>query len=130
MRKRLLKQIKQEWFPKGKHVFFLYSDSKKWKKYFEKELAPKIQDKAVIWNWSTRQKDGWNEDIIEAKILSLFRPIGYFHPMAIVFLPSGEIKTFQFYTPYINMLKSGKGDYEKIEKEFLALVQSIEKKKK
>lgn len=125
LRKRLLEQIRREWFPRGKHVFFLYSDSKKWKDYFEKELAPKIQDKAVIWNWSTRQKDGWKENLIEAKVLSLFRPIGYFHPMAIVFLPSGEVETFQFCTPYVDMLKSGKDDYKKLEKKFLTLVQSI-----
>ena len=125
LRKKLLEQIKQEWFPKGKHIFFLYSDSQKWKEYFEKELAPKIQDKAFIWNWSTRQKDGWNENMIEAKILSLFRPIGYFYPMAIVFLPSGEVKTFQFYTPYVSMIKSGKEDYKKMESEFLALADSL-----
>lgn len=129
LRKRLLEQIKREWFPKGKHIFFLYSDSKKWKNYFEKGLVPKIKDKAAVWNWSTRQKDGWNGDIMEAKILSLFRPVGCFHPMAIVFMPSGKIKTFQFYTPYVNMLKSGKDDYKKLEKEFLTLVRSIEKRK-
>ena len=123
--KKLLKQIKEEWFPKGKYIFFLYSDSKKWKDYFEKELVPKIQDKASIWNWSTRQKDGWNDDIIEAKILKLYRPFGYFYPMAIVFLPSGEVKTFQFYTSYVNMLKSGKDEYPKLEKEFLALADSL-----
>ena len=130
LRKRLLEQIKQEWFSKGRHIFFLYSDSKKWKEYFEQKLVPKIQDKAVIWNWSTRQKDGWNENLIEAQIMSLFRPMGFFYPMAIVFLPSGDVKTFQFYTPYVNKIKSGKDDYNKMEKEFLALVQSIEKKKK
>lgn len=123
--KKLFKQIEKEWFPKGKYIFFLYSDSKKWKDYFEKELEPKIQGKASIWNWSTRQKDGWNDAIIEAKILKLYRPLGYFYPMAIVFLPSGEVKIFEFYTPYVNMLKSGKDEYYKMEKEFLALVEKI-----
>ena len=130
LQKNLLTQIKKEWFPKGKYILFLYSDSKKWKDYFEKDLTPKIQDKAYIWNWSTRQKDGWNEDIIEAKILKLYRPLGYFYPMAIVFLPSGDIKTFQFYTPYVNMLKSGKDEYNKLEKEFLMLADTLEKNKK
>lgn len=125
LRKQLIEQIKAEWFPKGKHVFFLYSNSKKWKEYFEKKLIPKIQDKTVIRNWSTRQKDGWNENLIEAKILSLFRPYGEFYPMAIVFLPSGEVRIFKFYTPYISQLKSGKNNYNKMEKEFLKLVHSI-----
>lgn len=128
--KKLLKQIREEWFPKGKYIFFLYSDSKKWKDYFENELVPKIQGKASVWNWSTRQKDGWNDDIIEAKILKPYKLLGYFYPMAIVFLPSGEVKTFQFYTPYVNMLKSGKDEYNKMEKEFLALADSFENKEK
>jgi hypothetical protein len=123
--KKLLKQIKDEWFPRGKYIFFLYSDSKKWKEYFEKELLPKIKDKSQIWNWSTRQKDGWGDNIIEAKILKIYKPLGYFYPMAIVFLPSGEVKIFQFYSPYINMLKSNKDEYAKLEKEFLELANSL-----
>lgn len=126
-RKKLLKQIEEEWFPKGTYIFFLYSNSKRWKEYFEKEIVSKIQDKASIWNWSTRQKDGWNKDSIEAKILQLYRPFGYFYPLAIVFLPSGRIKTFQFYASYMNMIKLRKSDYKKLEKEFLELADSLKK---
>jgi hypothetical protein len=123
LRKKLFKQIKNEWFSKGKHIFFLYSDSKKWKEYFEQELIPKIRDKTAVWNWSTRHKDGWCDDIIEAKILKLYRPLGYFCPLAIVFMPNGGVRTFQFYTPYVDMLKSGKKEYKKMEEEFLTLTQ-------
>ena len=125
LRKRLLEQIEQEWFPKGKYIFFLYSNSKKWKEYFEQELIIKIQDKAVIWNGSTRERDGWSKDGIESKILSLYRPRGYFFPMAIVFLPARQVKTFQFYSSYVGRLKSGKDEYQKLEKEFLELADSL-----
>lgn len=125
LRKKLLEQIEKDWFANGKYVFFLYSDSKKWKTYFEEKLIPKIKQKAVVWNWSTRIMDGWQKDILEAKILSAFRPAGYFYPMAIVFLPNGEVKIFQFYTAYVAMIKSGQNEYDKMEKEFLTLVNSI-----
>jgi len=125
LKKKLLEEINKEWFPKRKHVFFLYSDSKKWKVYFEEELIPKIQDKAYVWNWSNRLEKGWNNDLLEARILKLYRPIGFFYPMAIVFLPDGEIKTFQFYYSYIKMLKSGKDDYKKLENEFLNLISKL-----
>lgn len=124
LKKRILKQIKREWFSQGKYVFFLYSNSRKWKEYFEKELIPKIQDKAVIWNWSTRYEHGWNDELLDAKALRFFRPTGHFYPMAIIFLRSGDVKVFQFYTPYVSMLKSGKDDYQKFEKEFLDFVHS------
>lgn len=123
--KKLFEEVKREWFPKGKHVFFLYSNSEKWKDYFENELIPKILKKSVVWNWSTRQKDGWNDDILDARILRYFRPVGHFYPMAIVFLPSGEVKIFQFYSSYVQMLKSQKDDYKKLEKEFLGAVATI-----
>ncbi len=125
LQKKLFKEIRQEWFSKNQHIFFLYSDSKKWKDYFEKEIIPKIQSKASVWNWSTRQKDGWNNNSIEAKILKLYRPIGFFYPMAFVILPSGQIKIFQFYQSYVKMLKSGNEEYKRLEKEFLKLADSL-----
>lgn len=127
LKKQTLKRIKSEWFSKGKYAFFLYSSSKKWQSYFEQEFIPKIQSKTIIWNWSTRFQSGWNNNLLEAKVLKLFGPIGYFYPIAIIFLPSGEVKTFQFYTPYMKMLKSEnkKQDYKNLEKDFLNLLDSL-----
>lgn len=125
LKKKVLEQVRRDWWPRGKYVLFLYADSKKWKDYFEEQLLPKIRDRAIICNWSTRHKNGWDQSTLEAKILRLWGPLGYFYPLAIVFLPSGEVKTFQFYAPYIKMLKSGGEEYKNLEKEFLDLVSSI-----
>lgn len=84
-KKKILLRIRDEWFPKGKYVFFLYSSSKKWQNYFEQDFIPKIQNKAIIWNWSTRRERGWKDDLLEARILKFFRPLGCFYPIAIVF---------------------------------------------
>jgi hypothetical protein len=124
-RKMLIRQIKQEWFPKGKYVFFLYSSSKKWENYFKNELIPKIQDKSIIWNWSTRYQDGWDSDRFASRILSLYRPETHSYPIAVVFLSSGAVKVFKFYIPYVKMIKSGKPDYKKLEEEFLVFVNSL-----
>lgn len=126
LRKRILEQIKREWLPKGKYAFFLYSSSKKWKDYFEQELIPKIQSKAIVWNWSTRYQYGWNSDLLEAKVLKLFRPFNRSYPVAIVFLPSNKVRIFEFYTPYIKMLKSQNQnqDYKNLEKDFLNLLEN------
>jgi len=81
----------------------------------------------MVWNWSTRYEYGWRDDLLEAKILRFFRPSGCFYPMAIVFSPDGTIRTFQFYVPYIKMLKSQNQnqDYQKLEKDFLAFLDSL-----
>ena len=123
-RRNVIKKVREVWFPKGKCAFFMYSDSKKWKEYLETELIPQIKDRTAIWNWSTRRKTGWNEDLLDYQVLKLFRGFGYFYPIGIVFLPSGEVKTFQFYDDYFNFLK-GKGEYKNKEKEFVDLVNSI-----
>lgn len=127
LKKKIRQRIKNGWFPMGKYALFLYSGSKKWQRYFEQDLIPKIQSKAIIWNWSTRYAYGWKDDLLEARILKFFRPSGRFHPMAIVFLPSGTIKTFQFYVPYVKMLKSQNQnqDYKNSEKDFLNLLDSL-----
>lgn len=125
LKKKTLQRVKNEWFPIGKHSFFLYSNSKKWRKYFEQNLIPKIQNKAIICNWSTRHERGWKNNPLEARVLRFFCPNGYSCPVAIVFLPSGAIKTFEFYTPYIKMLKSQNQDYKNLEKEFLDLLGSL-----
>jgi len=127
-RKILLRQIKHEWFPKGKYVFFLYSSSKKWENYFKNEMIPKIADKSFIWNWSTRHQDGWYRDRFAPKILSLYRPDQHFCPLAVVFLPSGKIKIFEFYLPYVRMIKSSNLAYKSFEDEFLAFVNQLNRK--
>ncbi len=126
-RKIIIEQIKKEWFPKDKYAFFIYSNSKKWKSYFEQELIPKIQSKAIIWNWSTRLQYGWNNGLLEAKALKTFQTSRYYYPIAIVFLYSGKVKIFDFYTPYVKMLKSQNEnqDYKNLEKDFLDLLESF-----
>jgi len=127
MKRKILQRIKNEWFPKGKYGFFFYSSSRKWRKYFEQNLISKIQSKAIICNRSTRYEHGWKNNSLEAKVLRFFLPSGYSCPVAIVFLPSGAIKIFQFYAPYIKMLKSQNQnqDYKNLEKDFLDLLDSL-----
>ncbi|MFH0740020.1 MAG: hypothetical protein V1819_03285 [bacterium] len=126
-RKQIIEQIKKEWFPKGKNAFFVYSSSKKWKSYFEQELIPKIQSKVIIWNWSTRHQQGWNNNLLEAKVLKFFRSFNHIYPLAIVFLPSGKVRIFDFYDSYIKMLKSQNQnqDYKNLEKELSCTFESL-----
>lgn len=126
-RKQIIEQVKKEWFPKGKYGFFIYSSSRKWENYFEQELIPKIQSKVIVWNWSTRLQHVWSNDLLEAKALKLFQTSRYYYPVAIVFLPSGKVKIFDFYVPYIKMLKSQNEnqDYKNLEKDFIELLDSF-----
>lgn len=117
----VIQQIKREWFSRGKFVFFLYSDSKIWKEYFEKELIPRVKDEAIVWNWSTRLANGWNKELPEAKLLDLFGG-GYLYPTAYLVTPEGEVEIFNFHDAYIRFIKSGKPEYKELESRFLERV--------
>jgi len=125
-RNRLLKRISNEWISQGKYCFFLYSNSRKWKDYFEKDLIPKINSVSFIKNWSLRHKEGWVKNSIEKSILDLIpRKEHYYYPIAIIFYPDGKSKIFEFYSSYVKMIKNEDNAYKKIEKEFLVAIEEV-----
>ena len=49
------------WYPKGKSLLFVYSDSPNWKEYIKTNILPNIERRAVILNWSKRSDWSWNK---------------------------------------------------------------------
>lgn len=45
-------QVQRQWFPQGKWILFVYSNSPKWKDDIESTIIPKINSKSIILNWS------------------------------------------------------------------------------
>jgi hypothetical protein len=44
------------WLPRGKDILLVYSDSPIWHEYMATEVLPLVQKRAVVLNWSERQK--------------------------------------------------------------------------
>ena len=90
-------------------VIFVYSNSPTWKDYIEKEILPYIQDRAVILNWSERNK--WKNSLT---VLAFRYFGGYrnFNPMGIVFHPFHLVKTYRFFEAFKDFKQ---GDFKKVE---------------
>ena len=95
---------------KRRFVLFVYSDSPTWKNYIEAEIIPKIQNRAVILNWSERK--AWKNSLA----VLTFRYFGgdrNFNPLALVFRPFRFAKDYRFYEAF-KKYKHGKS--EEVEK--------------
>jgi hypothetical protein len=82
---------------KSQSVLFVYSDSPIWKDYMESEIIPRIQNQAVILNWSERKT--WKTSLPVAA----FRYFGTdrnFNPIAMVFRPFHFVKTYRFFEAF------------------------------
>ena len=112
--------VKLRWYPQGKNVLFVYSNSPNWKEYIENNILNRISDEAVIINWSERNEWNWKSRCLELKIFKHWtRVTRYshkgkkkwdgreFNPVAITFAPWWKAKVFRFWKAFKNY-KHGK----------------------
>ena len=79
------------------YVLFVYSNSSIWKDYVEREIIPRIKEKAVILNWSERKS--WRSSL-PTFVFRYFGGQRNFNPIAIVFRPFQTVKTYRFYQAF------------------------------
>jgi hypothetical protein len=92
-------QFRSRWGPAGKHILFVYSESRYWQEYIEGNIVPSIKNKAVFLNESKRSE--WEKSMpLEAKALLHWGGDSEFNPIAIVFASSGKVKTINFYKAF------------------------------
>ncbi len=124
------------WYPKGKYLLFVYSESPNWKEYIETKILPKISDNAVILNWSEHGK--WNENNLEVQIFRHWAnflqfssrspkkpPWKEFCPLAVTFVPWWHPKSIRFWKAFKDF-KHGKK--QKLEENEKKLFEILEKK--
>jgi hypothetical protein len=100
------------WLTRGREILFVYSDSPHWKEYIETEILPRIQDRAIILNWSERRK--WIQKMTLGPML--FRHFGgykEFNPVGIYFRPFHLHQSYRFWEPILIWRK--KGDKKELE---------------
>jgi hypothetical protein len=97
-------------------VLFVYSNSPIWKDYLEANVIPKLQNHAVILNWSQRKT--WKNSLA---VLAFRYFGGYrnFNPLALVFRPFRFAKAYRYFEAFRDF-KHGKIDQvEKVTQELL-----------
>jgi hypothetical protein len=110
------------WCARGKYVLLVYSDSPVWEEYVEREIIPRLGDRAVVLNWSARKR--WRSSLA----VLAFRYFGGwtdFNPLAVVFRPLRLARSFRFYQPF-REFKHGKPEaVEKLKQELFEVVDTV-----
>lgn len=91
--------FRKKWKNTNKRILFVYSESPSWQKYIEENIIPKIENEAVLLNWSKRSE--WkNNKPLEARVLGHWGGGTEFNPMAVVFEPSRKVEIIRFYKAF------------------------------
>ena len=107
------------WCSRGRNVLFVYSNSPIWQDYVERQILPRLGQRAVILNWSERSR--WRRTLA----VLAFRYFGgsrEFNPLAIVFRPARFTRSFRFYKPFRDFKHGRTEAVTKMEHDFLNLI--------
>ena len=86
------------WLPKGKDILFVYSDSPIWHDYMTKEILPLVERRAVVLNWSERNK--WAQWSLGVSVFYRFGGGRDFNPLVVLFPPLRRARTFRFWPAF------------------------------
>jgi hypothetical protein len=114
------------WYPKDKHILFVYSNSPNWKDYIETNILPKIENKSIIINWSDRSKPSWRKMPLEVRVFlhwSKVQPYrnwkkwdGHeYNPIAIILSPWWNVKVLRFWKAFVSYKHGNKKPLEDLE---------------
>ena len=108
------------WCLKGQNILFVYSDSPNWQEYVEQNFIPRLDDRVVVLNWSTRTK--WRNSLA---VLAFKRWGGIrgFNPLGVIFRPFKKTRVFRFHQPFLDFKHGKSADLKKMETEFFYLVE-------
>lgn len=108
------------WCTHGKYALIVYSNSPVWKDYFESQVLPALENRAVVLNWSERQQ--WRGRSLAVLAFRYFGGDREFNPLAIVFRPGRFRRVFRFWRPFLDF-KHGKPErVERMKDKLLGLV--------
>jgi len=101
-------------------VLFVYSNSPTWKDYIEREVFPRLKDRAVILNWSERKT--WRSSLA---VLAFRYFGGYrnFNPIGMIFRPFHRVKTYRFFDAFKDFKHGNPAKVEELKKEFLEVLE-------
>ncbi len=96
-----VRRFRGVWGSQGKDLLLVYSNSPHWKTYVETHWLPRWGSRAVVVNWSERQR--WRfEHPQEAQLFSAFAGSREFNPLAIVLPADGwrDVRVVRFWQAF------------------------------
>ena len=86
------------WIPQGKDVLFVYSDSPIWREYMTSHLLPLVRERAVVLNWSERNK--WSRWSLKVSLFRAFGGSREFNPMVVKFQLFRKAKILRYWSAF------------------------------
>jgi len=106
---------------RGRPCLFVYSESPNWQAYIEENILPRIQDRAVVLNWSERRL--WDTTSPwEARFFRRFAGDREFNPVALVFRGRGHVQTIRFHQAFLDLKHGRESALRAAEAELFSLV--------
>ena len=118
----LLSVVWLTWCPKRRYAVVVYSNSPVWQEYFEREVIPRLGERAIVLNWSDRKSWPLSLPVI---LVQVFGGSREFNPMAIVFEPLLWPRRFRFYKAFRSFKHGHPEDVEKLRLEFFRLLDGL-----
>ena len=131
-------QVRLQWYPKGKRLLFVYSNSPNWKDYIEANILPKINQHAIVINWSERSQWNWKRKPLEVQIFRHWAGVGRysfkgrvkwdgdeFNPIAITFVPWWKRRVFKFWQPFKDFKHGKERPLKQLEAQLFELLREV-----
>ena len=98
-KRRLQRRFHKRWAGEGKRLLLVYSNSPHWQAYIEERWLPRLQEVAVVINWSERAR--WSEHHpLEAEIFHAVTEDREFNPVAIIIPKEGSLRVIRFWKAF------------------------------
>ena len=130
--------VRLRWYPQGKYMLFVYSNSPNWKEYIEANILPRISSYAVVINWSERSKWEWEKKPLEFKVFQHWTGVRRyffkgkkkwdgreFNPIAIIFVPWWRRKVLRFWQAFKDFKHGKKKSLTNLEAQFFEIIKSV-----
>lgn len=105
------------WLPRGKDVLYVSSDSPIWKEYMETEVFPLVADRAIVLNWSARNR--WPKWSFAVRAFRTFGRGRDFNPMVVLFRPFRSAKIFRFLPAFREQKHRNSADVEHLRRDLI-----------
>ena len=113
------------WLLRGKDILFVYSDSPIWQEYMTTQILPRVQERAVVLNWSERSQ--WSRWSFRTHAFHFFGENREFNPLVVLFRPFRRAQTFRFWGAFKDWKHGNKETVERLSQELFSALQPTEK---
>lgn len=86
------------WLPRGKDILLVSSDSPIWREYMTTQILPRVDQRAIVLNWSERNK--WSAASFRVHVFHCFGGSREFNPLVVWFRPFQRARVYRYWSAF------------------------------